>query len=108
MAILKKLAVVSFCAGTAFAITIAVIFFGISVYRQRAAEEWKTNQITGTFSGFGTATDEKGKTTTTLVFTYALENHTNADYRIQSKDSVRLFAKEKSGELQSNRLGRAI
>src|ERR1035441_9761883 len=95
---LKRLAVISFCAGAGFALASAVLILTYRSYSQHQHNLWNGSAVTARFTRSDLSEDQNG-TPTSLTFTYTFENHAETDYSFSKDDSFKMFAKSQSGDL---------
>lgn len=98
MMTLKRLAVISSCAGAGFALTSAVLIFAYRSYSQHQHNVWNGGAVTARFTRFDLSEAQNGKPAS-LTFTYTFENHGENDYSFSKDDSFKMFAKSQSGDL---------
>jgi hypothetical protein len=86
----KRLAVISFSAGTGFAVVFSLILGGW-VWYQSQPKPWDEKAIAATYSNC-VLSGEKGSEFP--MFFYRLENRTNYDYEVQSNSGFQYFLNE--------------
>lgn len=83
----KRIALISVFGGAGFAVVISAIV-GLAIWymsRTKPPKPWNANAIKATFDYVDTTGDNND-----IVFYYILENTTNQDYSVPSKDSMHL------------------